>query len=383
MPVAPAGCFVCHGKCPMRITPKTKFLILFDTPKGGYGHQYAYDCVPRIVGEMGYIVRILGATNMTFDSYRQTVSDFGPDMIFCFLQQPLEVIKVAGFLKDYRPAPAVNWYLEDPNGVVSGGNGTHILDATACFDYWFSQDAGMQRFWKTRSAFMPPAFDDSIYKDYELERVYDVSYIGRLGPSYVTEMYWPYMKELAQYGERAMMCVDRPMGIPLLPKPLEKFIRSKKRRKFLQSLPFWKCCWTNPADEKEKCYIINQSKIHFGMVRLRGEWETAFRQLLPDYPLDKHGLFYQLKGRLFQAVGAGAMALNEYCPELEELFEIGKEIITFEFGNVEEVREKLLWYLAHDAERQRIARAGYERGRKHHTFTARIQQIFDIVQKEL
>ena len=28
------------------------------------------------------------------------------------------------------------------------------------------------------------------------------------------------------------------------------------------------------------------------------------------------------------------MALNEYCPELEDFFDIGKEIITFEFGEV-------------------------------------------------
>ncbi len=77
------------------------------------------------------------------------------------------------------------------------------------------------------------------------------------------------------------------------------------------------------------------------------------------------------------------MVLNEYCPELEDLFEIGKEIITFEFGNVEELRDKLSWYITHDSERERVARAGYERGRKQHTFSARIQQIFDVIRKNL
>ena len=75
------------------------------------------------------------------------------------------------------------------------------------------------------------------------------------------------------------------------------------------------------------------------------------------------------------------MALNEYCPELEDMFDVGKEIVTFEFGNIEEVREKLAWYLSHDFEREKVARAGYERGHKEHTFAARIRKILDIVTK--
>ena len=47
------------------------------------------------------------------------------------------------------------------------------------------------------------------------------------------------------------------------------------------------------------------------------------------------------------------------------------------------MKEKLSWYLAHDNEREKIAKAGYERGRKQHTFTARINQIFDSVRKTL
>ena len=99
--------------------------------------------------------------------------------------------------------------------------------------------------------------------------------------------------------------------------------------------------------------------------------------------IDKHGQLYQLKSRLFQAVGTGTLAINDYIPELEELFEIGKEIITFAYGDLEEVKDKLAWYTSHDAEREKIARAGYERGRKQHTFATRIQQIFDVVRREL
>jgi spore maturation protein CgeB len=106
------------------------------------------------------------------------------------------------------------------------------------------------------------------------------------------------------------------------------------------------------------------------------------KALVPNYPFDEHGLFYQCKGRLFHAVGGGALALNDYFPELEDMFAIGREIVTYRFGDLAEMEDKLSYYLKHDVERERIARAGYERGRKQHTFTARIQQIFEALRRD-
>jgi spore maturation protein CgeB len=367
----------------MKLKLDSKILVLSDRTEGAYKNQFAFDCVPRDIMRLGYPMRQMDMTTLTFEAYKQAVLEFSPDLIFCYLQQPLLVIKAADFLKEYHPVAATNWYLEDPNSVIHKNSDINILDATASFDYWFSQDTRMQRFWKTRSAFMPPGFDDMAYKDLGLEKIYQVSYIGQLGPDYSTRMYWPYIKELARYGKKAMLCIDRPMGVPLLPRPMEKFLRSWKHRKWLQQWPFWKCGWMNPVDEKEKCRIINQSKIHFGMVRVLGKWEDSLKRLLPEYPMDKHGLFYQLKGRLFQGAASGAMVLNEYCPELEELFEIDKELVTFEYGDTDGVRDKLAWYLSHEAERGKISRAGYERAKKQHTFIERLKRILDMVREKL
>ncbi len=368
----------------MKLSATPRVVCISDPDFGVHSYPYAFGCVPKLLEKICSNVFHINPTTATLESFRKDIKNSKPELIFGFIQNPAQVMKIAGFLNEYHPTAAINWYLEDPNAVFGTEEyNFNTIEASGSFDFWFSQDSRMTPFWKTKAAFMPPAFDASIYDDYGLERCYEVSYIGRLGPKKVSEMYWPYMKELARYGKKAMICIDRPMGIPLFPKPLEKFIRSKNRRKFFQKLPFWKCRWQNPKDEKEKAIIINKSKIHFGLMRVRGEWEQRVKTLLPDYPLDKNGLFYQFKGRLFQSIGAGAMALNEYTPELEDLFDIGKEIVTFEFGNLQEVRDKLSWYIKHDDEREKIAKAGYERGRKHHTFTARIEQIFEYVRKTL
>ncbi len=354
-----------------------------EDPDYGGPYPYVFAGLPNAIRAMGIEMTYVNSETITLDTFRRKIKSFQPDLLFGFIQDRTQIIKVSNFLKEYHPVPAINWYDEDPNGVVGQKVEDNVLEASSSFDMWFGIDNKMVPFWRTKAAFIPPAFDEHIFSDEGLDRCFDVSYTGQLGPKDVTNMYWPYMQELARFGKRAMLCIDRPMGLPLLPRPLERFLRSKKRRRFLQKLPIWHCRWENPKDEKEKAVIINRSKIHFGLNRVRGNWEQTLKALLPDYPLDKHGLFYQLKMRPFQAVGAGAMVLNEYCPEFEDLFEIGKEIVTFEYGNLEELRDKLAWYTKHDQERERIARAGYERGRKQHTFSARIKQIFDIVRRKL
>ena len=369
----------------MKLSSKPKIIYMSDPDYGNRFYPYVFAGLYDALASMDLDVFYLNTATATFDSFREEINQFKPELLFGFIQNHRQVDKIAGFLREYHPTAAINWYQEDPNSVVGNGenDGLDVLAASKYFDMWFGIDSKMVPFWKTKAAYIPPGFDDRIYYDSNLERCYEVSYIGQLGPKNVSKMYWPYMKELARYGKKAMLAIDRPMGLPLLPKPLERFLRSKRRRIFLQHLPIWKCQWQNPSNEQEKARIIGRSKIHFGLNRVRGNWEETLRRLLPEYELDKYGLFYQLKSRPFQAVGGGAMALNEHAPELEDMFEIGKEIITFEFGDLETMREKLTWYLSHDVERKKIARAGYERGHKQHTFSARIRQILDIVRKSL
>ena len=235
----------------------------------------------------------------------------------------------------------------------------------------------MVPFWPTKAVYSPHAFDETVHKDLRIPRVFDVSYIGHLGHARSKDMLWPYMERLARYGKRALICLERPMGPPLMNHQVERVLRWKKLRPMLQALPIWRCAWEHPKSDHDRARIVNRSKIHFGNSRVRGPWEETLKALVPNYPFDEHGLFYQCKGRLFHAVGGAALALNDYFPELDQMFDVGKEIVTYQFGNFDEMEEKLKYYLIHDTERERIARAGYERGRKQHTFTARIQQILD------
>lgn len=91
-----------------------------------------------------------------------------------------------------------------------------------------------------------------------------------------------------------------------------------------------------------------------------------------DYP-------YYLSDRIFNATGTGTFIIHPYIKGIEYLFEIDKEIVTYEFGNFEELKEKIDYYLAHDDEREKIAQAGFERTKKEHLYTHRMQYIIDKV----
>jgi spore maturation protein CgeB len=88
---------------------------------------------------------------------------------------------------------------------------------------------------------------------------------------------------------------------------------------------------------------------------------------------------FGLKGRIFQVCLAGGFLLTEYLPGLEKYFEIGKEIDCFR--DKEEMVEKIRYYLGHDAERQAIARAGWERACSQHAASHVIAKAFAEIEQ--
>ena len=65
----------------------------------------------------------------------------------------------------------------------------------------------------------------------------------------------------------------------------------------------------------------------------------------------------------------------EYMEELEEFYEIGKEIVCY--NNVDDLIEKIHYYLKHDDEQEVIRKAGYQRCLRDHTWHIRFQKAFE------
>ena len=82
----------------------------------------------------------------------------------------------------------------------------------------------------------------------------------------------------------------------------------------------------------------------------------------------------QIRLRDFEVPMSGGFYLVEYMEELEEFFEIGKEIVCY--TDPGDLVEQVKYYLKHDSERERIRRAGYERCLRDHTWHKRFAMAF-------
>ncbi len=88
-----------------------------------------------------------------------------------------------------------------------------------------------------------------------------------------------------------------------------------------------------------------------------------------------------LNCRAFELAGCGAFQLCTSKPVLAEHFEPGVEIETF--SSSAELLEKIRHYLRNPDQAADIARRGQERAHREHTYTQRLQQLFNVVEKSV
>lgn len=81
--------------------------------------------------------------------------------------------------------------------------------------------------------------------------------------------------------------------------------------------------------------------------------------------------------RIFDIMSVGGFVLSNWQPEIPELFEEGKEIVTFR--TPEEMLDKADFYLNHEEERLKIAINGYRKVKECYTFEHQLKKIISIL----
>lgn len=85
--------------------------------------------------------------------------------------------------------------------------------------------------------------------------------------------------------------------------------------------------------------------------------------------------------RLYEATGSGALLITDMKDNLNELFKIDEEIITYK--SVEEAVEKIKYFTNNPLEASKIAYAGQQRTLTEHTYQNRMIELHDILEKYL
>ena len=140
--------------------------------------------------------------------------------------------------------------------------------------------------------------------------------------------------------------------------------------------PYWP---SGMLDQQAMVETFSASKINLNLSNsvqwdaryLLSSWR-ALRTTLRS-PKDRE----QIKARHFEIPGAGGFQLSYYCEDLERHFVIGEEVAVY--TGVDDLVDKIRFYLEHGDVRERVARAGYERAQRDHTMQQRLTSLLDAV----
>lgn len=169
--------------------------------------------------------------------------------------------------------------------------------------------------------FLPFGYDPEFHQNLKSEKTYDISFVGSAFPKRI-EYILPLAKEIELFGSSHN-------------------------------------AWNNKGRISHKMMIevVNSSKINLNF---------------SDQPINGVRC---LKNRVMEILGAGQFLLSEDFPEAKELFEIDKELVVF--NSLSELEEKIDYYLFHDKEREKIARAGYKKVKENYSYRKLLSGVLE------
>ena len=86
-----------------------------------------------------------------------------------------------------------------------------------------------------------------------------------------------------------------------------------------------------------------------------------------------HSITSGIPLRIFDIMGVGGFVLSNYQPEIEDCFAIGGEIEVYK--DLDELEEKIYYYLSHENIRQKIALKGYEKVSEKYSYDTRFDEM--------
>lgn len=222
------------------------------------------------------------------------------------------------------------------------------------------------------------AANPDIYHPYDLPQEFDVSFIGQAygeRPGYIRYLLdqgvdvrvWGYgwkgfvpggpseQIPMATRVGRAVRKLFTPDGRQILMKNLRSTAGIDQRVVLPPETV------SGPLTDEEMIMLFSRSKINLGFSSC-GETHVSGERIV------------QVRLRDFEVPMSGGFYMVEYLEELEEFFDIGKEIVCY--SGPEDLAEKIRYFLSHDNEREMIRRAGHERCLRDHTWQRRFTTAF-------
>lgn len=285
----------------------------------------------------------------------------------CVLPEAIDEIREMGI-------KTVNWYC---NGSYQLGL---VREISPHYDWCLVPEKFRMQDYRAMGArpiYCQEAANPNIYRPHDLPREFDVTFVGQAygeRPAYVAHLVrqgidvrvWGYgwrpsshpaddssgpVERLTRAGRKLLT----PAGRHALRQNLGRLLNIGPQARLPEHI------LGGLLSDDEMIRMYSRSKINLGFSTCGSTHQSGERIL-------------QVRLRDFEVPMSGGFYMVECMEELEEFFEIGKEVVCYH--GPEDLADKIRYYLAHDGERETIRRAGHERCLRDHTWQRRFEAAF-------
>lgn len=220
------------------------------------------------------------------------------------------------------------WQVDDPYILVHADNRKEQIEKLKLYQYIYTTNLeSIDEQYKNlglNAKFLPFGYDPYYHANLNMEKIYDISFVGSSFPLRTKQYIAPLMSN-----------------------------SSFKLNLFGSSDKLWNNLGRVSYEDMIK--ISNSSKINLNF---------------SDQPANG---VHCLKNRVTEIIGMKQFLLSEHFPEAWEMFEPDKDIILFH--SLYELKNKINYYLKHDSEREKIIKAGYEKLKDNYTYKILINNV--------
>ena len=114
---------------------------------------------------------------------------------------------------------------------------------------------------------------------------------------------------------------------------------------------------------------------YMGTVRYMDEMPKVFKASKINLNMSLRCIKSGIPLRVLDVLGAGGFLITNYQPEIDQCFVNGEELVMYE--SIEDMYQKVDYYLKHEDERLEIAKRGCERVEKYFGYRDRVEKMLE------
>lgn len=161
-----------------------------------------------------------------------------------------------------------------------------------------------------------------------------------------------------------------------LPAVIEKKVTVEERKRLVTELCLENCGFALYTQSDVSAYPDIVQRSNRGPLDYFTQMPLLFHRSKVNLNITLRSIHSGIPLRVMDVLACGGFALSNYQPEIEEFFAIGEEIEVFR--SLEECKEKIQYYLGHEEQRERIARAGYEKVSREFSYERQLGKILGV-----